>query len=311
MKPGEIRHRVIQSLLQAEASLTYAELAAASRLASEQLRGALEGLVREGLVVTGNLVRGSYMVHYRWAARWQAEVGSRAGTAQEEARAAVDSVDRVPEERLWLDSPPVIALHRYVIDHYEPPSEKRFLVFFQCSVRRPFSKSPSHSSMRRAIAASTGFDPARDFERCPVHVVVLAGKIGPVPYELEDMYPANVRGGGVKDFGPAAYQAARPVLSRRMAEYIQTHSSRYEAMWAFTDGRYADIVAEAARLAAVDIRILPDPQGPGVLRLGKSVPRTYWQKFWIQLCLEIVSHLDPGNQAAARDRLRKLNVTYH
>ena len=50
--------------------------------------------------------------------------------------------------------------------------------------------------MRKAIETATGYNPRKHFEKCPVHVVVLASKIGPVLYELENVYPANVKGGG-------------------------------------------------------------------------------------------------------------------
>jgi len=300
----------IRMLLQAEMPLSLAELAQISGLSRKELQPALDGLIQEGLAVSGQLIRGDDAVRYRWAARWQAEVGKRAGSAKEEAQGAVDRVDRIPDHRLWLDTPPVIAFNRYVIDDYEPPRAKRFLVFFQCSVRRPFSKSPSHGSMRRAISAATGSDPAKDFEKCPVHVVVLASKVGPVPYELEDVYPANVRAGGVKHFDQGAYRAARPILAERMAAYIRTHGRRYEAMWTFTEGRYGDVMAEAARLSGCPLTVLPKADGPRVLRLGDSLPRTYWQKFWIQLYLEIVARLDPEDQRAAEERLAKLKVAY-
>ena len=310
MTPGEIRHRTIRALLLAEEPLTEAQLVEASGLSLTQLRPAIEGLVKEGLAISGGLVRGNDAVHYRWAARWQDEVRKRAGSAREEAQAAVDCVDRVPDSRLWLDSPPVTAFHRHVIDHYRPPHEKRFLVFLQCSVRRPFSKSPSHGSMRRGILAATGYDPAKDFEKCPVHVVVLASKIGPVPYELEDVYPANVRSGGVKHFANDTYREARPILAERMADYIRTHGDRYDATWTFTDGRYGEVMREAADLTEATLHVLPDSRGPRVLRFGDSIPRTYWQKFWVQLYLEIVSRLDVADQVKARNRLEELQVTY-
>ena len=63
--------------------------------------------------------------------------------------------------------------------------------------------------MRRAIGVATGYDPAHDFVRCPVHVVVMASYVGPVPYELQDVYPANVRAGGVKHMGEEEYVHAR------------------------------------------------------------------------------------------------------
>ena len=310
VKPGEIRHIAIQTLLQTETPQTVAELADVCGLSQKQLRGALESLVKEGLAVSGRLVRGDEAMRYRWAARSQEEIGKRAGSAKEEAEAAVEEAGRVPDNRLWLDSPPVIAFNRYIADRYEPPHEKRFLVFFQCSVRRPFSKSPSHGSMRRAISVATGCDPAKDFEQCPVHVVVLASKVGPVPYELEDVYPANVRAGGVKHFDENTYQAALPVLAERMADYMRIHGDHYDAMWTFTESRYGDVMTEAARQAKAKLGVLPDSGGARVLRLGESVPRTYWQKFWIQLYLEIVAQLDPDERNKARGRLEKLRVEY-
>lgn len=310
MKAGEIRHRLIQALLQSENPLTADDVAGECGITQDAVLPVLEGLVKEGLVTAGLLVRDDDTVYYRWGARWQAEVSERAGSSQDQAREAVDSADPVPVDKLWLDSPPVIAFHRYVIERYEPPREKRFLVFFQCSVRRPFSKSPSHGSMRRAIAVATGFDPAKEFQKCPVHVVVLASKIGPVPYELEDVYPANVRSGGVKHFDERTYRAARPVLAERMAEYVDAHGRRYDAMWTFTDGRYAEVMADAARSSASPLVVLPDPTGPSMVRMGESVPRTYWQKYWIQLYLKIVASLDADARVSAKERLKKLRVEY-
>ncbi len=310
MQPLEIRHRVIQALLQASGPLSLAEVAAEAGLALSATAPALDGLAEEKLAAAGKLLPDDDTVCYRWAARWQVEVGRRAGDARDRAVAAVGAVSRVPDQRLWLDSSPVEAFHRFVIEDYEPPRIKRLLVFLQCSVRRPFSSSPSHAFMRRAIAVATGDDPAHDFRQCPVHVVVLASKVGPAPYELEDVYPVNVRAGGVKHFDNATYAAARPVLAQRMADYISTHGSHYDAMWTFTDGRYGEVMADAARIAGVDLAVLPRHGGCCVTRLGTSVPRTYWQKYWIQLTLEIVPHLAPHEQEEASRRLQELGAVY-
>jgi predicted RNA-binding protein len=237
-------------------------------------------------------------------------VGGRDADYRRGLEEALAAAGRVPDRKLWTDSPPSVAFHRFIIERYRPPKEKRFLVFFQCSVRRPFSKSPSHGSMRRAVATATGFWPAKDFASCPVHVVVLASKLGPVPYELEDVYPANVRGGGVKHFSPEAYAEALPVLAGRMAEYIRAHRDHYRRMASFTQGRYAEVTREAARLARVRLKIFPDEKGPVVQRMGRSLPRTYWAKYWIQLDLEIVGWLDPAGRERAAARLRKLKVKF-
>ena len=47
------------------------------------------------------------------------------------------------------------------------------------------------------------------------------------------------------------------------------------------------------------------------MRMGESMPRTYWEKYWIQLYLEIASWLDPDMQAQAEARLKKMDVKYH
>jgi hypothetical protein len=228
----------------------------------------------------------------------------------------VGSVAPVSDRALDVDSEPARAFYEYVINEYQPPADKRFLVFLQCSVRRPFSTSPSHASMRRAIRTATGYDPRKDFESCPVHVVVLASKIGPVPYELEDVYPANVRGGGVKHFDRRVYERVKPVLVERLAQYVITHGGNYEHIATFTEGRYAevmqgtrDVVVERCA-GGVDFPILPRLGGPRIVRMGESRPHQYWARYWIQLYLEIVSWLGVEQRAQAEDRLRRLEVEY-
>jgi len=296
-------------MLQAGGPLNFDELLDQCSLPAKEARPVLKKLVREGLVVEGELLPGKAAPQYCWAARW-AEVTERdAASSKQQLETIIQAAGAEPGE-LDLDSEPVRAFCDYVINQYHPPKEKRFLVFFQCSVRRPFSSSPSHGSMKRAIRVATGYDPRRDFESCPVHVVVLASKIGPVPYELEDIYPANVRGGGVKHFSEEYYERVKPILAERIAEYITSHRKRYDHIATFTEGRYGEVMEEARDLAGVDFPALPVKDGAIIVRMGNSKPRTYWQKYWIQLFLEIVSWLDPDQQAAAEKRLKELKVVY-
>jgi hypothetical protein len=143
-----------------------------------------------------------------------------------------------------------------------------------------------------------------------VHVVVLASRIGPVPYELEDFHPANVRGEGVKHFGADLYAEVRPVLVRRMAEYLRIHGPRYRKLAAFGDSRYGEVMGEAAGEAGIDLPLFPDPGGPRVLRIGDSEPRTYWQKYWIQLSLQVLGWLPAEEAERGRERLREAGVEW-
>jgi hypothetical protein len=316
MDRNEIRYRIISTLLQADGPQTLAELVEGAGVAEADLLPVLRDLINQTLVVEGELVPDRPAPQYCWGARWEAAAQRRAAAAQQEIRTAVGPAEKVPESKLDVESDPARAFHDHVIHEYHPPSDKRFLVFFQCSVRRPFSKSPSHASMRRAVRVATGYDPRKDFEGCPVHVVVLASRIGPVPYDLEDVYPANVRGGGVKHFETRRYNRAKPILAGRMAEYILIHGDNYEQVTTFTEGRYAEVMQEA-RDIVVDRRgedahfpVLPKIGGPRIVRMGESTPRRYWDQYWIQLYLEIVGWLEPDQRSLAEARLKELDVAY-
>jgi predicted RNA-binding protein len=265
---------------------------------------ALWDLIDEGLVAE---VDGEDGLEYVWRARWR---GPRKRLKMRERHTPTrDSPGARPDD-LDIEGETIRAFHEFVIRRYEPPADKPWLALFQCSVRRPFSKSPSHASMRRAIEMATGFDPAKRFHECPVHVVVLASRIGPVPYELEDFHPANVSGGGVKHFGDDVYAEVRPVLVARMAEFLTTHGNRYERAAAFGDSRYGEVMRDAAARAGIELPIFPRPDGPQVTRLGDAIPRTYWQKAWIQLCLEVMDWLPPAERRTATARLAAAGAEY-
>jgi predicted RNA-binding protein len=140
--------------------------------------------------------------------------------------------------------------------------------------------------------------------------VVLASYVGPVPYELEDVYPANVRANGVKQMGPAQYERARPLLAARLAAYLEAHAAAYRGAVAFAEGRYGEVVGDAAARAGADVVLLPRAGGAAVKRLGRSTPRKYWEKYWIQLFLQIRDWLPPAAQRAADQRLLDLDVEW-
>ena len=311
MDAKEIRYRLISTLLQAGEPLTLTELVDQCGLAEKEIRPILRELVNTSLIAEGELLPDKPAPQYCWGARWAQEAERRAASSKQKLKATVKPAEIVKERSLDIDSEAVLKFYDYIINEYKPPKDKRFLVFFQCSVRRPFSSSPSHASMRRAISVATGYDPSKNFQNCPVHVVVLASKIGPVPYELEDVYPANVGGGGVKHFDKKYYARVKPILAERMAQYIITHGNNYGQMATFTESRYAEVMEEARKIAGVYFSIFPTLDGPQVMRRGKSFPRTYWEKYWIQLYLEIVDWLDPDMQAQAEARLKKMEVRYH
>jgi hypothetical protein len=316
MDRRELRYRVTAALLRAGQPLGLDEVAAACGAPPAEVQSVLQKLLDERRVVAGNLVQAFPTPQYCWRERWEELSQRQLWDSQRDLAEAVGAFPRVPDAELDVMSAPSVAFWRHVVEQYRPPLGKRYLVFLQCSVRRPFSSSPSHASMRRAIRLATGADPRHDTAQCPVHVVVLASKIGPVPYELEDLYPASVRAGGVKHLAQDEYDRVKPVLAQRLAAYVVAHGARYERYAAFTDGRYGDVMRAAVALAGpqlpgVDrLHIFPQDDGPEVVRMGESVPRTYWARYWIQLYLEVVSWLPPREQARAARRLERRGVEY-
>jgi hypothetical protein len=310
MNKSEVRHQVVSALLQADGPLTLSELLARCGLEEKDTLHVLEELTNKNLVVQGELVADKPAPQYRWRTRWEMQAQRRVVSSRQKLQDIVSPIALVEDHRLDIDSESVLAFHNYIINEYKPPEDKRFLAFLQCSVRRPFSSSPSHASMRRAISVATGYDPSEGFESCPVHVVVLASKIGPVPYELEGIYPASVRAGGVKHFSDTYYARVKPVLAKRMAQYIVAHRDSYQQITTFTHDRYGEVMEAAKKIAGVDFRVLPKMDAPRIVRMGTSIPRRYWEKYWIQLYLEIVGWLEPPQRAMAENRLKLLGVEY-
>jgi predicted RNA-binding protein len=301
---------VTDALFEAGAPMSSDELAARHGVAEPAIEAALAELVKTGRVLQSPPAPSGRSPRYVWVANWRESERLRLSEQEQALREAVPACEEAPADRLDVDAEPALAFHDFVVNRYVPPQGKRLLVFLQCSVRRPFSSSPSHAFMKRAISTATGADPRQDAENCPVHVVVLASKIGPVPYEMEDTYPANVRGGGVKHYGKDHYARVRPVLAERMAQYMSVHGGDYESMVAFTEGRYGQVMTEARRIAGAEMSVLPVPHGPFVKHTRGAAPRTYWQRFWIQLFLEIVGWLSPEEQEQAEDRLAAMGVEY-
>jgi hypothetical protein len=296
---NEARHRVISALLQAGGPCGLGKLAEACELSPEEAAACGEGLVAEGLAVVGQ-GGASTSRQYRWAARWREELQRRTVQAERELREYLDAAGPATADVFGESAR---RFSEFVTTRYRPPEDKRLLVILQCSVGRPFSSSPSQAFMRRAISSATGRDPAHDFAQCPVHVVVLASEVGPAPYEFENVPPANISAGGVKHFGEERYLRAREVLADRMAAYLRAHRACYDQAASFTHGRYGEVLAEAQARAEWRFPIFPAGRRPVVRRIGDSTPRTYWQKYWVQLFFEVTSWLSPTAQALAAARL--------
>ena len=252
----------------------------------------------ESAAVLGFVAAGYVRRHGQLRYRLRKRVGAQA--AKETMQRVVKPEEAKPEH-LHPTSKPVIDFFNYIMAEYQPPEDRDMLVIFQCSVSRPYSKSPSHSSMRKAIRLATGKDPKDEDCRC--HVVVLSSVIGPVPYDMENVYPATESGGGVKHMRPEQYRIALPVLAERMAAYLRKWHERYKVITTFTHSRYGDVMQAAKKMAGIDFRVLPDLKGTR-LKGGNQ----YWTKYWIQVFFELLGGMTEEERQQALARLQKEKV---
>ena len=302
---------ILSLLLEKDAAVPSTAIASRHGISSRATNKALAELAREKLIVQGRHFMDKSGEGY-WRPTGKAhEIDLAAESTRIELAGIMNPFEkRHGQKNPGLDSDAARAFHEFVIRRYRPPANKRYLIFFQCSIGRPFWRSPSHGTIRRAIKTATGADAAQQFHSCPAHVVVLASTIGPVPYDLQEIFPANISAGGVKHFGHEHYARVRPVLAQRMADYLSAHGSHYEHTASFADGRYGEILLEAGRLAGTKFPIYPRQRGARIVSIKGSPPRTYWQRYWIQLHLEIVSWLDCRVRKEAEERLRKAGVEW-
>ncbi|MGD8238020.1 MAG: DEAD/DEAH box helicase [Armatimonadota bacterium] len=256
--------------------------------------------LEEGSAVVRDLISAGFRLH---RGQLLYRLRKRVGAGEEETMRRIVKTEEQKREDVRIDSKAVLDFCDHILTEYNPPPDKDMLVFFQCSVSRPYSKSPSHGSMRKSIRLATGHDPRDEFDDCRCHVVVLSSVIGPVPYEMENVYPADERGGGVKHMSPEQYAAARPILAERMAEYLKRWHDRYKVITTFTSGSYGDVMEAAKAIAGVDFPVLPDMDG---VRLKGG--HQYWTKYWIQVFFELLKGMTDDERAEAMKRLEAEGV---
>lgn len=141
------------------------------------------------------------------------------------------------------------ASYRYIIDHYDVPS-RNIAIFMPCSVRKPYSQSPSHQLIRSII--SQVMDPSQ------YHIVVF-GTCGIVPAELEEMYPyAHYHYMLGKCSDPAVLEDFLRIETRRVAGYLAKTRDVYTYRIGYCLGIFREALVRGSTEAGVPIdMILP------------------------------------------------------
>jgi archaeosine synthase len=137
--------------------------------------------------------------------------------------------------------------YRYIIDEYEV-TPKDIAIFMPCSVRKPYSSSPSHQLIRMIIS--------QVFDSEQYHIVIF-GTCGIVPAELEEMYPyAHYKYmlGKCKD--DTIRDDFLRIETERIAGYLDKTRSVYKYRIGYCLGIFREALNRGSKKAGVPIDLI-------------------------------------------------------
>lgn len=140
------------------------------------------------------------------------------------------------------------AAHRQIIRHYAPPA-REIAIFLPCSMKKPYSTSPSHRAFRTAISAVLPED--------RYHIVVF-GTCGVVPGELERMYPfAHYRYMLGKCTSERVRRDFMAIETGRLRAYLEKTRGAYRHRVAYCLGSFREAMQRAAEQTGIEVLFCP------------------------------------------------------
>jgi archaeosine synthase len=137
--------------------------------------------------------------------------------------------------------------YRYIIDEYEV-TPKDIAIFMPCSVRKPYSSSPSHQLIRMIIS--------QVFDSEQYHIVIF-GTCGIVPAELEEMYPyAHYKYMLGKCNDDKIRDDFLRIETERVAGYLDKTRSLYKYRIGYCLGIFREALIQGSQKAGVTIDII-------------------------------------------------------
>jgi len=160
-------------------------------------------------------------------------------------------IDRKKRDTLLTDPPfyrkEFEESYRYIIDEYEV-APRDVAIFMPCSVRKPYSASPSHQLIRSVIGQV--LPPER------YHIVIF-GTCGIVPSELEEMYPYahyHYMLGKCKD--PIVLEDFLRIETDRVAGYLAKTRHLYRYRIGYCIGIFRQALINGAEKAGVPLDLV-------------------------------------------------------
>jgi archaeosine synthase len=138
--------------------------------------------------------------------------------------------------------------YRFIIDEYQV-SPKDIAIFIPCSVKKPYSSSPSHRLFHKVIGSILA--PSQ-------HHVVIFGTCGTVPAELELMYPfANYHYMLGKCTDARVIRDFLEIETYRIEGYLNKTRKTYKRRIAYCIGVFREAMERASQRTGTDMIILP------------------------------------------------------
>ena len=137
--------------------------------------------------------------------------------------------------------------YRYIIDEYEVVP-REIAIFIPCSVRKPYSTSPSHQLIRMIIS--------QILKPSHYHIVIF-GTCGIVPAELEEMYPyAHYKYILGKCNDEKIKEDFLRVETERVAGYLDKTRNAYKYRIAYCLGLFRQALIQGSEKSGIPIDLL-------------------------------------------------------
>ncbi len=198
------------------------------------------------------------------------------------------------------------------------PIKKKILLFVQCSKIKPYSNSPSHKYIRKAITELTGFDPYDFPEKNPIQIIVISSLIGPVPYENESDYIPSHYNLSVNKINREQFKEIEPILIGRISKFLLKIKNNYEDIIFFVKNNYRIICEEVKEKTKIDFIISPSIELHMIreawIELKYKLLELLKERFTIQpisktLLFDVLRNVSPlGNGFTLNDFRRKFNL---
>jgi archaeosine synthase len=137
--------------------------------------------------------------------------------------------------------------HRFIIECYGI-SPRSLCIFLPCSMKKPYSASPSHILFDKVIERNCPSD----------HHIVVFGTCGVVPRELERMYPfSHYRYMLGKCRDQRVKRDFIEIETKRLVAYLKKTEHAYQHRIAYCLGDFRTAMERAVRKSGISVEILP------------------------------------------------------